>query len=144
MHTLTKPESTTYFIPSMVTLASAMFVENMIFLVSLGGGSKIRACSSGGNVAYSGRGRILGAAAGKLNINHTLEEKIGRQGITSVFDRPPVAAHCQSPLVPSRRPAHPLAVPGYQTGDAVRVSRDGIRALTFMCMLNTVSTAASQ
>lgn len=48
---LTKPESTTYFIPSMVTLASAMLVEKITFRVSRGEGSKISDCSSGGRVA---------------------------------------------------------------------------------------------
>jgi hypothetical protein len=44
--TLTKPQSTTYLMPSIVTLASAMFVLTMTFRVSLGGVSKISCCSS--------------------------------------------------------------------------------------------------
>jgi len=50
----------------MVTLASAMLVAKMIFRVSRGGGSKIKACSSGGKVEYRGKGRIFGAAFGNL------------------------------------------------------------------------------
>jgi len=64
--TLTKPESITYLIPSMVTDASAMLVAKITFLVSLGGGSKINCCSSGGKVAYRGSGRSPGAAFGNL------------------------------------------------------------------------------
>ena len=66
LRTFTKPESTTYLMPSMVTEASAMFVASMTFLVSLGGRSKMISCSSVGSVAYKGRASICGAALGKL------------------------------------------------------------------------------
>jgi len=64
--TLTKPQSTTYLIPSIVTLASAILVEKMTFLVSRGGGSKTISCSSVGRPACSGNGNSFGAAFGIL------------------------------------------------------------------------------
>ena len=58
--TLTNPESTTNLIPSIVTLASATFVEKMTLRVPGGAGSKMRVCSSACRPAWRGRGMRRG------------------------------------------------------------------------------------
>lgn len=65
--TLTKPESMTNLIPSMVTLASAILVATTTFRVSLGGGANIACCSSGDKPPCSGIGIRRGAAFGRLS-----------------------------------------------------------------------------
>ena len=67
--TLTKPESMTNLMPSMVTLASARLVATTTFRVSLGGGANIACCSSGDNPPCSGIGIRRGAAFGRLSFH---------------------------------------------------------------------------
>lgn len=63
---LTKPQSMTKRMPSMVTDASAMLVEMTTFRVREGVGSKIAICCSDVRPACSGIGIIAEALRGKL------------------------------------------------------------------------------
>lgn len=73
---MTKPESTTYFIPSIVIEASATLVLIITFLVRGGGGSKTSICCSVDNPECSAKGSKVCAPSGNLDKTGSLSDSL--------------------------------------------------------------------